>query len=78
MNKTDRATEARKILLEGIEKAKLEVALRLYRDGHSIGHSAQNAHVTIWDLIDYLTHTGQTAPIDYESLKKEYLDQLEL
>lgn len=78
MNNTDRATEARKILSGGILKAKLELALRVLRDGHSIGYAADTAHVTIWDLIDYISETGQTAPVDYDTLKKQYIDQLKL
>ena len=53
LNKTDRATEARKILIEGILKAKLEVALKLFREGNSMGYSTDQAKVTIWDFIDY-------------------------
>lgn len=74
INHTDRATEVRKILLDGILKAKLEVALRFLREGHSLGYAAEQTHVTLWDLIDYLQQTGQTIPLDPELVKKDYLN----
>ena len=76
LNHTDRATEIRKILLDGVLKAKLEVAIRFVREGQSLGYAAEQAHVTLWDLIDYLQHTGQTLPLDPELVKQEYYNAL--
>lgn len=76
LNNTDRATEARKILKEGILNAKLELALKFYRQGDSIGYSAEKAQVSLWNLIDYIAKTGQTQVADYQELMQEYQEQL--
>ena len=76
LNNTDRATEARKILKEGILNAKLEIALKFYRQGESIGYSAEKAKVTLWDLIDYIAKTGQTQIVNLQDLEEEYKEFL--
>lgn len=76
MNNTDRATEARRILKEGLLKAKLELALRLYRDGTSIGLACDESHANILDFIDYLIQIGHTTPVNYEELIQEYREKL--
>ena len=78
MNKSDRATEARKILSFGLEKAKLDLAVRLYQEGESFGRAADRAHVNHWDLIEHFQRVGQSTIIDYEEQKKEFLAFLKL
>lgn len=78
MNNTDRATEARKILAEGLRKAKLELGLRFLREGYSLGYAAQKAHIDLWDLLDYRIQSGFTQPANYKSLRLEYLQALDL
>ena len=76
LNNTDRATEARKILKDGISNAKLELALKFYRQGESIGYSAEKAQVSLWDLIDFIAKTGQTQIVNYQDLIEEYQNLL--
>ncbi|MFX1513364.1 MAG: hypothetical protein ACFFCQ_12325 [Promethearchaeota archaeon] len=78
MNQTDRATEARKILLTGIKKAKLELAIRLYQEGTSLGQAAEQARVLLWDLIEYFPKVGQTTIINLEELKQEFKKALDI
>lgn len=76
LNHTDRATEARKILIEGLVTAKLELALKIYRKGSSIGKAAEQAQINLWDLIEYFPKVGQVKSVNIEDLKQELRNEL--
>lgn len=50
--------------------------MKFYRQGESIGYSAEKTQVSLWDLIDYIAKTGQTQVADYQELMQEYQEQL--
>ena len=71
LNKSDRATEIRKILSENILKAKLDSAIRLYQQGTTLDEAATKANVSLWDLIEYMPTIGQTTKVDAKELELE-------
>ncbi|MGQ4916034.1 MAG: UPF0175 family protein [Candidatus Asgardarchaeia archaeon] len=51
---TDRASVARKLLMEGIRRRKIERAIQLYRKGLiSLERAAEIAEVSIWEMIEF-------------------------
>jgi hypothetical protein len=75
-NKSDRATEIRKILQTGLLKSKLELAVWLYREGNSLEKAAEEARVNLWDLIEYIKEIGQTKIANIKELEKELREKL--
>jgi hypothetical protein len=76
LNHKDRATEARKIFQEGLIIAKLELALKIYRKGSSIGKAEEKAQINLWDLIEYLPRVGHVKSVNVEDLKQELMNEL--
>lgn len=78
LNKTDRATEIRRILSENILKAKLDSAIRLYQQGATLDEAATKANVSLWDLIEYMPTIGQTIIVDAKELELELKKSLNI
>ena len=78
LNKTDRATEIRKILTENILKAKLDSAIKLYQQGATLDEAATKANVNLWDLIEYMPIIGQTTKVNIQELEIDLRKALDL
>lgn len=78
LNKTDRATEIRRILSENILKAKLDSAIKLYQQGSTLSEAATKANVSLWDLIEYMPIIGQTTKVNTQELELELKKLLNL
>lgn len=70
----DRATLLRKMLEEDIEEHLKSKAAELYSKGEkSIEAAAQEADVSVWEMINYTQKHNTTPPTeDKEELEKEY------
>lgn len=54
---------ARKLLLEGVEQRKLDLALRLYREGKvSKSRAAEIAGISLWEMMDQVAQADLSAP----------------
>lgn len=54
---------ARKLLLEGVEQRKLDLALRLYREGKvSKSRAAEIAGISLWEMMDQVAQADLPAP----------------
>ncbi len=71
LNKSDRASEIRKILSENILRAKLDSAIKLYQQGATLSEAATKANVSLWDLIEYMPIISQTTKINAKELELE-------
>lgn len=69
----DRATIVRKIIDNGIEKQKIEVALDLYQKGDTLERAANITGASLWDLFDEMKNRGITSKFDIDQEKETYL-----
>ncbi len=74
--KLDRATIVRRIVAEGIEKQKIEVAIKLYQKGETLERAANLTEASVWDLIDEIKRRGIVSEFDIEEEKDTYIKAL--
>jgi len=68
----DRSTIIRQLVVKGLKEYKKEKAARLYRSGRiSMSGAAEQAELTIREMIDYLIENGYRSEYSYEDLRKE-------
>ncbi|MHA1253095.1 MAG: UPF0175 family protein [Candidatus Helarchaeota archaeon] len=71
--KVDRATIVRKIIDNGIEQQKIELAIELYQKGDTLERAANISRASLWDLLEELKKRGTTSKFDLEQEKDTYL-----
>jgi predicted HTH domain antitoxin len=70
--KTDRASLLRKILVEGLERYKMEMAIDMYKDGKlSTEKAAQTAGVSVYEMIERLRREGVPTHLTLEEIREE-------
>jgi predicted HTH domain antitoxin len=68
----DKGAVARRLLIEGIERWRLERALRLYHDGQiTKERAAEKAGVSLYELMDLARERGIPAPLDVAEAVEE-------
>ena len=68
----DRTSVARKLLTEGVNRWRLEHALRLYQQGQiTKERAAEMAGVSIYDILDELRQRGTVARYSLEELRED-------
>lgn len=65
----DRATIVRRILKNGIERQKIELAIDLYQKGEMLEKAADISGAVLWDLFDEIKSRGITKKFDLEQEK---------
>ena len=69
--KTDKTTALKRIFVLGAKQYKLEKAIKQYRKGKiSIGKAAENAGISLWEIMDELKDRGITNPLGEEEFKE--------
>jgi predicted HTH domain antitoxin len=74
----DRATIVRKIIDNGIERQKIEVAIDLYQKGDTLERVANISGASLWDLFEELKNRGITSKFDIDQEKETYLPILQM
>jgi predicted HTH domain antitoxin len=69
----DRATIVCKIIDNGIEQQKIEVAIDLYQKGDTLERSANISGASLWDLFEELKNRGIKSKFDIDQEKETYL-----
>lgn len=69
----DRATIVRKIINNGIEQQKIEVAIDLFQKGDTLERAANVSGALLWDLFDEMKNRGITSKFDIEQEKDTYI-----
>ena len=69
----DRATIVRKIIHNGIELQKIEVAIDLYQKGDTLERAANISGASLWDLFEELKNRGITSKFDFDQERDTYL-----
>ena len=68
----ERASVARKFLVEGVDRWRLDHALRLYEQGQiTKERAAEIARVSIYDILDALRQRGTMAQYSLEELRED-------
>lgn len=65
----DRATIVRRIIDNGIDEQKIEVAIDLYQKGDTLERAANISGASLWDLIEEIKRRGITSKFDIEDEK---------
>jgi predicted HTH domain antitoxin len=65
----DRATIVRKIIDNGIENQRIELALELYQKGTTLERAANISRASLWDLMEEIKKRGITSKFDIEEEK---------
>ena len=69
---TDRSTTIRKLLYRAIEDWKLSHYASHYSDGRTtLARAAEDAGVSVWEMLDYLRHSKVSAQYDLEDLEHD-------
>lgn len=72
VEQSDRSTTVRKLLSNAIRQWKLEHYVRLYGDGKlTLARAAQDAGVSLWEMMEYARARKVPAQYDLEDLKRD-------
>jgi predicted HTH domain antitoxin len=72
VEQSDRSTTVRKLLYGAIRAWKLDHYSRLYGDGKlTLARAAQEAEVSLWEMMDYVRKKKITAQYDLEDLARD-------
>jgi len=69
----DRATIVRRIIDNGINLQKVEVAIDLYQKGDTLERAANISGASLWNLIEEVKKRGITSKFDIEQEKDTYV-----
>ena len=69
----DRATIVRRIIDNGINLQKVEVAINLYQKGDTLERAANISGASLWNLIEEVKKRGITSKFDIEQEKDTYV-----
>lgn len=69
--KTDKTTALKRLFGLGAKQYKLEKAINQYREGKiSIGKAAENAEISLWEMMDELKERNIANPLGEEEFKE--------
>lgn len=72
VEQTDRSTTVRKLLYKAVKDWKLDHAARQYSEGKvTVGKAAEEAGVTVWEMLDHLRLRKIAAQYDLSDLKHD-------
>ena len=75
--KTDRASLLRKMLVESLERYKMELAIEMYREGKlTTEKAAEMAGISIYEMIERLRREGVPAQLTVEEIREETMSLL--
>ncbi len=69
----DRASIVRKIIDQGLEQEKIDIAIELYQKGDTLERAANISGASLWDLIDEVKKRGITSKFDLEEEKEMFI-----
>lgn len=72
LEQTDRSTTVQKLLYKAVTEWKLEYFTRQYSDGKlSLDKAAQEAGVSLWEMMDYARQEKIASQYDWEEWRKD-------